>query len=78
MDQVDCDPILRALLTQHQVTAHAVWVFAACKAFRTGYSLEQLLSACHWKSHNFTQFDLMDIAWADSELFDLGPVVAAQ
>ena len=37
------------------------------------------LSACHWKSHNtFTQFYLKDVAWADSELFHLGPVVAAQ
>ena len=31
------------------------------------------------KSHNtFTQFYLKDVAWADSELFYLGPVVAAQ
>ena len=42
-------------------------------------SLEQILSACHWKSHNtFTQFYLKDVAWADTELFHLGPVVAAQ
>ena len=41
-------------------------------------SLEQLLLACHWKSHNsFTQFYLKDVAWADSELIHLGPVVAA-
>ena len=40
---------------------------------------DQILSACHWKSHNtFTQFYLKDVAWADSELFHLGPVVAAQ
>ena len=32
-----------------------------------------------WKSHNtFTQFYLKDVAWADSELFHLGPVLAAQ
>ena len=48
------------------------------KAFQSGVSLEQILSACHWKSHNtFTQFYL-DVAWADSELYHLGPVVAAQ
>ena len=42
-------------------------------------SLEQILAACHWKSHNtFTQFYLKDVAWADSELYHLGPVVAAQ
>ena len=33
----------------------------------------------HWKAHNtFTQFYLKDLAWADSELYHLGPVVAAQ
>ena len=41
--------------------------------------ISKLLSACRWKSHNtFTQFYLKDVAWDDSGLFDLGPVVAAQ
>ena len=54
--------------TLHQVKAHDVRAFA-----------EQILSACHWKSHNtFTQFYLKDVAWADSELYHLGSVVAAQ
>ena len=62
--------------TLHQVKAHDVRAFAASKAFQSG---EQILSACHWKSHNtFTQFYLKDVAWADSELYHLGPVVAAQ
>ena len=66
-------------LTLHQVKAHDVRAFAASKAFQSGISLNQILSACHWKSHNtFTQFYLKDVAWADSELFHLGPVVAAQ
>ena len=66
-------------LTLHQVKAHDVRAFAAFEAFQSGFSLEQILSACHWKSHNtFTQFYLKDVAWADSELFHLGPVVAAQ
>ena len=66
-------------LTLHQVKAHDVRAFAASKAFQSGVSLEQILSACHWKSHNtFTQFYLKDVAWADSDLFHLGPVVAAQ
>ena len=61
-------------LTLHQVKAHDV-----SKAFQSEVSLEQILSAYHWKSHNtFTQFYLKDVAWADSELFHLGPVVAAQ
>ena len=65
--------------TLHQVKAHDVRAFAASKAFQSGVSLEQILSACHWKSHNtFTQFYLKDVAWADSELFHLGPVVAPQ
>ena len=63
----------------HQVKAHDVRAFAASKAFQSGISLEQILSACHWKSRNtFTQFYLKDVAWADSELYHLGPVVAAQ
>ena len=66
-------------LTIPQVKAHDVRPFAASKAFQSGVPLEQLLSACHWKSHNiFTQFYLKDVAWADSEFFHLGPVVAAQ
>ena len=65
--------------TIHQVKAHDVRAFAASKAFQSGVSLELILSACHWKSHNtFTQFYLKDVAWADSELYHLGPVVAAQ
>ena len=65
--------------TLHQVKAHDVRAFAASKAFQSGVSLEQILSACHWKSHNtFTQFYLKDVAWADLELYHLGPVVAAQ
>ena len=63
----------------HQVKAHDVRAFAASKAFQSGVSLEQILSACYWKSHNtFTQFYLKDVAWADTELYHLGPVVAAQ
>ena len=65
--------------TLHQVKAHDVRSIAASKAFQAGISLEQILSACHWKSHNtFTQFYLKDVAWADSELYHLGSVVAAQ
>ena len=65
--------------TLHQVKAHDVRAFAASKVFQSGISLEQILSAYHWKSHNtFTQFYLKDVAWADSELYHLGPVVAAK
>ena len=55
-------------LTVHQVKAHDVMAFAASKGFQSGVSLEQLLSACHWKFHNtFTQFYLMGVAWANLE-----------
>ena len=61
----------------HQVKAHDVRAFAASKAFQSGVSLEQISSACHWKSYNtFAQFYLKDVAWADSELYHLGPIMA--
>ena len=83
MDQTNCDPFYelsgQEALTLHQVKAHDVRAFADSKAFQLGISLAQILSACHWKSHNtFTQFYLKDVTWADTELFHLGPVVAAQ
>ena len=63
----------------HQVRAHDVRAFAASKAFQGGVFLDQIPSACHLKAHNtFTQFYLKDLAWADSELYQLGPVLAAQ
>ena len=66
-------------LNLHQVKAHDIRAFAASKAFQSGVSLEQILSACYWKSHNtFTEFYLKDVAWVDSGLYHLGPVVAAQ
>ena len=49
--------------TLHQVKAHDVRAFAASKSFQTGVSLDHILAACHWKSHNtFTQFYLKDVA----------------
>ena len=83
VDQADCDPVLWALWSGgphlNQVKVHDVRAFAASWAFQSGVSLEQILSVCHWKLHNtFTQYYLKDVAWSDSELFHLGPVVAAQ
>ena len=66
-------------LTLHQIKDHGVRAFAASKAFQSGVSLDQILSVCHWKSHNtFTQFYLKDVAQTDSELFHFGPVLVAQ
>ena len=55
------------------VKAHDVRSFTASKPFQSGVFLEQILSACHWKSHNtFTQFYLKDGAWADSRGLPFG------
>ena len=63
--------------TLHQVKTHGVRAFAASKAFQSGVSLKPI--SLPRKSHNtFTQFYLKDVAWADSELDHLGPIVAAQ
>ena len=64
-------------LTLHQAIAHNLSAFAASKAIQMGVSLGQILSACHWKSHNW-KFYLKDVAWADLDLFHLGLLVAAQ
>ena len=69
-------PVLQDL--RLQAKQEVSFYFAASKAFQSGISLEQILSSCHWKSQNTTQFYLKDVAWVDSEIFYLGPVVAAQ
>ena len=57
-------------LSLHQVKAHDVRAFAASKAFQSGISLDQILSACHWKSHNtFTQFYLKDVTCFPWEVY---------
>ena len=71
LDQANCHSLLSAfrpgifgLLDLHQVKAHDERAFAASRAFHGGgVSLDQILLACHWKSHNtFTQFYLKDLA----------------
>ena len=65
---------IKSRLMSEPLTEADVRAFAISKAFQSGVSLEQILSACHWKSHNtFTQFYLKDVAWADSELLPSGP-----
>ena len=45
------------------VKVHDVRTFAASKAFYGGVSMDQIMQACHWKSHNtFTRFYLKDLA----------------
>ena len=63
-----------------RVEAHDIRAFAASKAFYGGASVDQIMQACHWKSHNtFTNFYLKDLTWSDNDNnMYLGPVVAAQ
>ena len=63
------------------VKAHDVRAFAASKAFYGGISMDQIMQACHWKSHNtFTTFYLRDLAGQDQSegSFHLGTFIAAQ
>ena len=63
------------------VKAHDVRDFVASKAFYGGISIDQIMQACHWKSHNtFTKFYLRDLAGQDQSegSFHLGTFIAAQ
>ena len=59
----------------HQVKADDVRAFVASRAFQGGVSLDQTQTVI---GKLITQFSLKDLAWADSELYHLCPVVAAQ
>ena len=63
------------------VRAHNVRAFAASKAFYGDVSMDQILQACHWKSHNtFTSFYLKDLSGQNQKdlSYHLGSFVAAQ
>ena len=63
------------------VKAHDVTAFAASKAFYGGASMDQIMQACYWKSHNtFTKFYLKDLSGQDKKegSYHLGSFVAAQ
>ena len=48
----------------YQVKAHDVRSLAASLAFKGGVSLNEILEACFWTSHNtFTNFYLKDLCW---------------
>ena len=62
-----------------KVTGHQVRAIAASWAALGGVSVDQIMTSCHWNSHNtFTSFYLKDLAWEDGQNFSLGPIVAAQ
>ena len=63
------------------VKAHDVRAFAASKAFYGGTSMDQIMQAFHWKSHNaFTKFYLKDLTGQDQKegSYYMGSFVAAQ
>ena len=63
------------------VKAHDVRAFTASKAFYGGTSMDQIMQACHWKSHNtFNKFYLKDLTGQDQKegSYHLGSFVAAQ
>lgn len=62
-----------------QVKAHDVRSMAASWARLQNIPLDDILTACTWKSHNtFTQFYLRDLAQIQDDMLKLGPIVAAQ
>ncbi len=62
-----------------KVKAHDVRGFAASWARTSNVSLESIMLACSWKSHNtFTHYYLKDLARIQDEMFKLGPVVIAR
>ena len=53
-----------------QVKAHDIRAFSASKAFYGGVSVDQIMQACHWKSHNtFTNFYLKDLTLSDNVMY---------
>ena len=63
------------------VKANDVRAFAAYKAFYGGISMDQIMQACHWKSHNTsTRFYLRDLAGQDQSegSFHLAAFITAQ
>ena len=61
-----------------QVKVHDIRAFTASKAFYGGVSVDQIMEACHWKAHMFTNCYLKDLTWSDNDNnMYLGPVVVA-
>jgi integrase len=60
------------------IKAHHVRSMAASWALLNQASMEDIMGACSWKSHNtFTQFYLKDLSLIREDMHHLGPVVAA-
>lgn len=60
-------------------STHAIRGLAATLAFKGVASMEDILKACSWKSHNtFTSHYLKDVSGLMDGLHKLGPLVVAQ
>lgn len=63
----------------YRVKAHDVRALSASWAFQKNASMENIMQACSWRSHNtFTGFYLRDLTRIQGKMLSLGPVVAAQ
>ena len=66
-------------LKLHQIRSHEVRALSASLASLGDISVDKILSAASWKSHNtFTSFYLRDLAVEQEGLIKLGPLVASQ
>ena len=60
-------------------STHTIRGLASTLAFKGSASLEDIMSACSWKSHNtFSSFYLEDVAGIMDDLYKLGPISVAQ
>jgi len=63
----------------HSIKAHDVRAMSASLSLLRSVSLDQILQAAGWRSHNvFTQFYLRDLSAQSEDLLRLGPLVASQ
>jgi len=57
---------------------HEIRALSSSFAFQGQVGLEDIMSACSWKNHStFTDFYLKDVL-SNNDLYQLGPLVAAQ
>ena len=69
----------RDLVVPDHITAHEVRALSASWAYNSQVALEDVLSACCWRSNGVFQNNyLRDMSQCSEGMFSLGPVVVAQ
>ena len=64
---------------EFQLSTHEVRAFSASWAYNCQVPMEDIMSACSWKSNlTFTSCYLRDLTHIREELMSLGPIVSAQ